>query len=261
MAWYCPDREVELILWCRNRVPVYKREHFFKDGAYDSVTDEYSDWLDWTWRTPWECGATNFDYEKLVLCETSTWNKVLVESWTDTSDPLQARTTRYTYLATNSPFTWNADTDLSDCGWEKLDIQTKQYCDTWETVFGTLVFDVSWTSAVLIGIVFHKVDWSVHTPVSPVEWACIWSAPVVITSEAVAIWSALTPPALWVYAVISIVSWEWVVTVDWTTPAFNTVWHQVFEQNFGSGNWDGKWNNAPRFRTTNYRNVMWRVRA
>lgn len=210
-------------------MPVYKREHFFKDGAYDSVTDEYSDWLDWTWRTPWECGATNFDYEKLVLCETSTWNKVLVESWTDTSDPLQARTTRYTYLATNLPFTWNADTDLSDCGWEKLDIQTKQYCDTWETVFGTLVFDVSWTSAVLIGIVFHKVDWSVHTPVSPVEWACIWSAPVVITSEAVAIWSALTPPALWVYAVISIVSWEWVVTVDWTTPAFNTVWHPVFE--------------------------------
>jgi len=38
-------------------------------------------------------------------------------------------------------------------------------------------------------------------------------------------------------------------------------WVKVFEQNFGSGNWDGKWNNAPRFRTTNYRNVMWRVRA
>ena len=38
-------------------------------------------------------------------------------------------------------------------------------------------------------------------------------------------------------------------------------WVKVFEQNFGSGNWDGKWNNAPRFRTTNYRNVMWWVRA
>ena len=150
-----------------------KRERY--DISQNSLIEyAYSDWITSdTWWTLWECSSTNFDYEKLVLCEVDTGNKVLVESWTDTSDPTQARTTRYTYLATNLPFTWNADTDLSDCGWEKVDIQTKQYCDTWETVFGTLVFDVSWAVAVLIGIVFHKTDWSVHTPVNPIEWACV----------------------------------------------------------------------------------------
>ena len=115
-----------------------------------------------------------YDFEKLVLCEKTTGNKVLVESRTNTNDPLQARTTRYTYLATNLPFAWNPDTDLEDCAnGEKLDIQTKQYCDSWETVRGTLVWEVTSLTPNLLWIVFNKIDWTVHTPVAPVEWACV----------------------------------------------------------------------------------------
>ena len=64
------------------------------------------------------------------------------------------------------------------------------------------------------------------------------------------------------------------VPKEWDAIIFNQpslTWHiaivveadvnkmKIFEQNFWSGNWDGKWNNAPRFRTTNYKNVMWRI--
>lgn len=119
-----------------------------------------------------------YDFEKLVLCEKTTGNKVLVESRTNVNDPAQARTTRYTYLATNTAFTGNPDTDLEDCSvWEKLDIQTEQYCDGWETVRGTLVWEVTSLTPNLLWIVFHKVDWTTHTPVAPVEWACVVAVP------------------------------------------------------------------------------------
>lgn len=54
---YCPKYEVEVIMWCRGWLPVYKREHFQEDWNYDSSKDVYSDWLDGTWWTPWECAA------------------------------------------------------------------------------------------------------------------------------------------------------------------------------------------------------------
>lgn len=170
----CPKRDVEIVLWCRNWVPVYLEKRYFDDGSHDVLWDIYSDWLWPTWRTPWECSATEYDYEKLVMCEVWTWLKVLIESRVDVADPTQTRTTRYTYIATNTTFTGNPDTDLSDCWSEKLDIQTKQYCDNWETVFWTLVFDVSawWANPPLLWIVFHKIDATVHTPTAPVEWAC-----------------------------------------------------------------------------------------
>ena len=117
-------------------------------------------------------GVVEYDREKVVMCEKNTWAKVLVESWSDVNDPAQAITKRYTYLVWNTPFVWNPDTDLVDCWSEKLDIQTKQYCDNWETVWWTLVWDVSESTPVLIGIVFNKIDASVHTPISPVEWSC-----------------------------------------------------------------------------------------
>lgn len=44
-----------------------------------------------------------YDYEKLVLCD-DLGNKILVESYTDISDPTQTRTTRYTDLATGAPY-------------------------------------------------------------------------------------------------------------------------------------------------------------
>lgn len=117
-------------------------------------------------------GVVEYDREKVVMCEKNTWAKVLVESWSDVNDPAQAITKRYTYLVWNTPFVWNPDTDLVDCWSEKLDIQTKQYCDNWETVWWTLVWDVSESTPVLIGIVFNKIDASIHTPISPVEWSC-----------------------------------------------------------------------------------------
>lgn len=128
----------------------------------------------YTKKCPWDA---EYDYEKLILCEKVTGTKVLVESWVDTTDPTQVRTTRYTYLASNSLFLWNPDTDLENCGWEKLDIQTEQYCDWTETVLGTLVWDVTTAIPALIGIVFHKIDGSVHTPVAPVAWACVLTTP------------------------------------------------------------------------------------
>ncbi len=224
---YCPEYEVEIVMWCRWWVPVYKREHFLTDWTYDPLKDVYSDGLDGTWRTPWECAWTKYDYEKLVLCSL-TWEKILVESWVDVSDPTQTRTTRYTDLATWLAYAWNIS-DLSDCGQEKFDIQTKQYCDGGETIFWTLVFNVTWTLPSLVWIVFNKIDWSVHTPVSPVEWACWSNLPLVISSEWVNIWSSITVPAWAVYAVVSVTLWEWVITVDWTTPVAMTVWHPIYE--------------------------------
>ncbi|HNG96895.1 MAG TPA: hypothetical protein PLW93_01335 [Candidatus Absconditabacterales bacterium] len=170
----CPKRDVEIVLGCRNGVPVYLEKRYFDDGSHDVLGDIYSDGLGPTGRTPGECSATEYDYEKLVMCEVGTGLKVLIESRVDVADPTQTRTTRYTYIATNTTFTGNPDTDLSDCGSEKLDIQTKQYCDNGETVFGTLVFDVSAGGAnpPLLGIVFHKIDATVHTPTAPVEGAC-----------------------------------------------------------------------------------------
>lgn len=79
--------------------------------------------------TGWAGGSCPaFDYEKLVLCEAGTGNKVLVESWTDINDVAQARNARYTYLATNLPYT-GALSDLISCDTEQFDIQTKLYCD------------------------------------------------------------------------------------------------------------------------------------
>lgn len=234
IKWTCCIEDSSLgfsyndIKWCRNWVTVHRRD---KIDIYSWCVVEYaySDWgvdLDWV---EWDCWSIRYDYEKLVLCDL-TWAKVLVEYRTDTSDPLQTRTTRYTYLATNLPYAGNVS-DLTDCWSEKLDIQTKQYCDGWETVFGTLVFDVSlgWANPTLLWIVFHKVDWSVHTPVSPVEWAC-WISTLSIGSELLNVsWvSTLTPTAWAVYAVISVNEWEAWITIDWTTPV---VWdsHPAYE--------------------------------
>ena len=227
----CPKGiETELIKWCRNGQIVYEeRKYNSINGLYIGST--YSDGgtdVDWV---VGDCPPNpTYDYEKLLLCEVGTGAKVLVESWTDTQDPAQVRTTRYTYLATNLPYAGNVS-DLSDCWSEKLDIQTKQYCDGWETVFGTLVFDVSlgWANPTLLWIVFHKVDGSVHTPVSPTEWAC-WISTLSIGSELLNVsWVSTLTPTVWaVYAVISVNEWEAWITVDWTTPV---VWdsHPAYE--------------------------------
>ena len=65
----CIEREVEIILWCRNWVPVYKREYFFKDWSYDSASDTYSDWLDATDWIAWNCPDWAKDPE--VYCFTN----------------------------------------------------------------------------------------------------------------------------------------------------------------------------------------------
>lgn len=221
--------DVNYLQWCINWETIYKKivtlDTWCEDIIYiDNTWTEVS----WTWWVWWECHS--FDYEKLLLCDLN-GDKVLVESWTDSQDITQARTTRYTYLTTNLPYTWDP-ADLSQCGWgsEMFDIQTKLYCDSGETVFGTLVFDVSWALPVLQWIVFSKTDWSSHTPVTPVEWACsiATSAQTITWYETVTLsWSAssLTPPALTQYAVWQVLSWTAVFTVDGTTPIEWSIWY------------------------------------
>lgn len=177
----CPEKDFwqYYIEWCANWVTRYKVVSYKQLNpevrTYQYTTDftVYTD-TEPAWFSLTECVKAFFDYEKLVQCEVGTGKKVLIESRTDTSDPLQVRTTRYTYLATNTVFLWDPDTELTDCWGEKLDIQTKQFCDWWTTVFGTLVFDVSawWANPPLLWIVFHAIDGSTRTPVAPVEWAC-----------------------------------------------------------------------------------------
>lgn len=204
---------------CINWVTVYKKittydtwceEVVFVDNAGAEVSG-----------AGWAGGSCPaFDYEKLVLCEAGTGNKVLVESWTDINDVAQARNARYTYLATNLPYT-GILSDLVSCDTEQFDIQTKLYCDGWETVFGTLVFNVSWVIPVLVGVVFNKADGSVHTPVSPVEGACnaasvVWYNNVehIVATNA----SPVTIAASTVHSITYQVIWAAAdITIWWTT--------------------------------------------
>ena len=105
----CPKKEVELILWCRNWVAVYKREKFLSDWTYDSSSDEYSDWLWSLWRTPWECQAAISQKDPEIVCMTNDWGETVIKwvvifsydwtNWTSTVNNLDGSVaTGYTVI-------------------------------------------------------------------------------------------------------------------------------------------------------------------
>lgn len=146
----------------------------------------------------------NFDYEKLVLCHPIDW-KVLVESWTNTWDPLQVATRRYIILSTGALYTWDVS-ELEDCGAEKYDIQVKTFCDEGENILGTLVFNLSSWTPVLETILYYN-NWLPHTPVNPVEWACLISSVEYNTVKHYSTTTSLTIPTDSVHSISYQVIW------------------------------------------------------
>lgn len=216
LKWNIVD--VNRLPWCINWETVYKKITTYDTGCEEVLfVDNAGAEVSGTGWAGWDCAA--FDYEKLVLCESWTGSKVLVESRTDINDVNQARNARYTYLATNLPYTGSV-ADLVSCDAEQFDVQTKLYCDGWETVFGSLVFNVSGSLPVLVGIVFNKADWSIHTPVSPVEGAC-WAASVawynVTTHYLATSWSPVSIPASSVHSITYQVIWAVADITIWAT--------------------------------------------
>lgn len=161
-------------VWCRNGNTVTKFIKYDKKGCEQSI--RYSDWLRGIWRTEWNCrGDEAF---RFVMCAPN-WDKVLVESFEDPENPGQ-RISVYTNIITGQPWTWDPD-DLDNCWgewgeWEKYDIQTKDYCDEWQQIYGTMVFDVSgsWMPT-LVGTIRSDRYWNPHTPSDPIPWLCGWA--------------------------------------------------------------------------------------
>lgn len=174
------------------------------------------------------CIIDEFDYEKLVLCAPN-GDKVLVESWTDIRDPEQERMTRYFNLTTGSLWNWDPST-LVQCITEKFDIQTKQYCDQWETVYGSLVFNVGWTSPVLIGISYYKINWSAHTPVSPIEWACEIVQYNTNTIIEITTWTYNVPANTYHAVSLTVVEWTASITIWGNTVSNLPVGYQATYQ-------------------------------
>ena len=219
---YCPDREVELILWCRWGVAVYKREHFFKDWTYDPATDEYSDWLDWTWWTPWACAWAK-DPE-VVCMSNDSWETVI--KWVAIFNYDGTAWTTELQFIWGWVATWYS---VVECSTSQV-IEWEWRCDGWVTIVPFYETETDGAPSANVVFWFNPVTNSVVTPSwTQTLWVCWTADPLVISSEWISIWNTINPPATAVYAVISITAWDWVVTVDWTAPIYSSVWHPVFE--------------------------------
>lgn len=65
-------------------------------------------------------------------------------------------------------------------------------------------------------------------------------------------WINNKPP---VWAIVFWKQWEFGhVAIAWRS---NYFWMEVLEQNWWSGNWDGRWNNAIRIRKDYFHNCLW----
>ena len=115
----------------------------------------------------------NFDYEKLILCHPIEW-KVIMESWTDITDPTQTPTRRYIILSSWLEYTWPVS-ELEDCGAEKYDIvYAWDFCDGWVDLSRYDIIDLSDQS--IQGSYFTNNLWVIVVPVNPIKWACtIWA--------------------------------------------------------------------------------------
>lgn len=151
------------ILWCRNWLPVSKI--IWKRGSWCEVV-EYSDWLDETLWTEWECGAgapsTRFDRE--VLCDPTTGDRIHVrmEYLTDgTINP----TTAF-MLDGVTPYAGAINALVSCSGKEQFDYESSIVYDNCVAVVQTIVHDADDTGAVAT-IIYTNLDGTAHAFVGP----------------------------------------------------------------------------------------------
>lgn len=126
--------------------------------------------------TEWACPiawATQYDYEKELLCEKLTGRKVLIESRVDVLDPTQARQGRITYLVWWAVFAWDPELDLENCPDVDVESDPQIMCDN-----GTTFMRRYEKSNGLPTTNFYDrtLDYAVYVPVGPViPWACTTS--------------------------------------------------------------------------------------
>ena len=173
----CPEREVELILWCRWGVAVYKREKFFKDGTYDVASDEYSDWLGAAWWTARACPDTSPKLDPEVVSVTNNWGETIIKAVavydTSTNPPtvilydqlLWTVLTWYTVVTDN--------TATSVVVWEPR-------CDAGVTIIPFYDVETNWAPSWTIAFWLNAITWAVVVPSGAQRyWPCV-VAPTVL---------------------------------------------------------------------------------
>ena len=166
---YCPNYEVELVMWCRGGVPVYKREHFLSDWTYDPLKDTYSDWLTGAWRTAWPCNTWAALIDPEVVCVTNdAWVTVIKAVAVFDTSVNPPTITLYDFGW--SILVWYTVTECLD----KLTlVKWDAYCDGWITVIPFWLTDEWWTPSATIAFWRNALTWAVVTPSgSQTLWAC-----------------------------------------------------------------------------------------
>lgn len=187
----CPKKEVELILWCRNWVAVYKREKFLSDWTYDSSSDEYSDWLWSLWRTPWECQAAISQKDPEIVCMTNDGGETIIKwvvifsydgtTWTSTINNLDGSVaTGYTVIP---------------CATSNRVEEWEVRCDGGINIIPFYDVETDWAASANVAFWFNPVTNSVVTPSgNQTPWACTAST---IPFNKVIDWSLLTSVVWW----------------------------------------------------------------
>lgn len=165
----CPKKEVELILWCRNWVTVYKRERFFSDGTYDTASDEYSDWLWALWWNPWECQSSVLQKDPEIVCMTNDGGETIVK-WVVIFS--------YDWITRTSTVN-NLDGSLAT-GYTVIPCATSNRVEEWEVrcdggVNIVPFYDVEtdWVASANVAFWFNPVTNSVVIPSgNQTPWAC-----------------------------------------------------------------------------------------
>lgn len=165
----CPKKEVELILWCRNWVAVYKREKFLSDWTYDSSSDEYSDWLWSLWRTPWECQAAISQKDPEIVCMTNDGGETVVK-WV----------VIFSYDWTNWTSTVNNLDGSVATGYTVIPCATANQVEEWEVrcdgginIVPFYDVETDWAASANVAFWFNPVTNSVVVPSgSQIPWAC-----------------------------------------------------------------------------------------
>ncbi len=209
------------ILWCRNWLPVSKI--IWKRGSWCEVV-EYSDWLDETLWTEWECQSVSYDSETTCVEENDNiyilrfseidWTfRVYDFSWTDV--------------------TWTV-TPIKCASSEMFDIRSAWfYCIDWATTLERFdIIDLS--NSTVSSSIWQDLTWVVVASPTGVitAWSCsvIQQAALSIGSEVLSItWITTLNATAWsMYAVVSVITGEIRVTVDGSTPTVGAS-HPVYE--------------------------------
>lgn len=135
--------------------------------------------------------VNNYDYEKLVMCHPVVW-KVLIESWTNVTDPLQVATRRYIVLSTGAVYTLPVS-ELEDCWTEKYDVVSAwDFCDNGVNLSRHDIINLSDKS--MQGSYFTNNLWAIVVPVNPTKGICAVAYAKVIDWKLIdsIVWASVT---------------------------------------------------------------------